>query len=125
MSFHQESQKYAVGTQSGTVVVYDLRTATKWRILQGQTGPITAAAFDPSGKKVASFCAMESTLRIFQAGSYGMFEMFGLSGSVISEASAPALPKPLESHVPSLVWEPNGNGITLVQDRVKVMQHRC
>ena len=24
-----------MGTQSGTVVVYDLRTATKWRILQG------------------------------------------------------------------------------------------
>merc|ERR1711904_24543 len=36
ISFHQDSQKYAVGTQSGTVIVYDLRTATKWRILQGQ-----------------------------------------------------------------------------------------
>ena len=40
VSFHQDSQKYALGTAGGTVVVYDLRTATKWRILQGQVGPI-------------------------------------------------------------------------------------
>jgi len=125
VSFHQDSQKYAVGTQSGTVVVYDLRTATKWRILQGQTGPITAAAFDPSGKLVASFCAKESTLRIFQAGSYGMFEMFGLSGSCLSETSVPALPKPIEVSIPSLVWDQQGRVVALIQDRIRLMTVRA
>ena len=35
MAFHQGTQRLAVGTVEGVVVLYDLRTATKWRILQG------------------------------------------------------------------------------------------
>jgi len=116
VSFHQDSQKYAVGTQSGTVVVYDLRTATKWRILQGQDGPITAAVFDPSGKKVASFCAKDSTVYVFQAGSYGMFEMFGLSGNRLSTGRCLALPRPLEASPVQLTWSPDGETATVTQD---------
>jgi len=122
VSFHQDSQKYAVGTQTGTVVVYDLRTATKWRILQGQTGPITAAAFDPGGKKVASYCYEESTIRVFQAGSYGMFEMFGLSGSSLSQASVPRLPFPLTSQPVSLLWDSDGK-VVLMQAQQRVIVH--
>ena len=34
MTFHQETQRLAVGTSDGVVLIYDLRTATKWRIFQ-------------------------------------------------------------------------------------------
>ena len=34
MAFHQGTQRLAVGTTDGVVLIYDLRTATKWRILQ-------------------------------------------------------------------------------------------
>merc|ERR1712194_275545 len=42
VAFHQPSQKFAVGTGDGLVVVYDLRTATKWRILEGHTSAVAA-----------------------------------------------------------------------------------
>ena len=32
--FNQPTQRLAVGTAEGVVLLYDLRTATKWRILQ-------------------------------------------------------------------------------------------
>eukprot|EP00656_Telonema_subtile_P016724 TRINITY_DN1885_c0_g1_i1.p1 TRINITY_DN1885_c0_g1~~TRINITY_DN1885_c0_g1_i1.p1 ORF type:complete len:580 (+),score=68.00 TRINITY_DN1885_c0_g1_i1:145-1884(+) len=124
ISFHQESQKYAVGTAGGTVVVYDLRTATKWRILHGQLGPILAVAFDPQGSKISSFSAFSSTLCVWQAGSYGMFEMFGLTGSCISEAKTPQLPCN-SSHVPSLVWDTSGTAVCLLQNGTRMLTHRC
>ena len=34
VAFHQPSQRLAVGTVAGVIIIYDLRTATKWRILQ-------------------------------------------------------------------------------------------
>eukprot|EP00965_Chrysotila_dentata_P055106 1828687-Pleurochrysis_carterae.AAC.1 len=36
MSFNQTTQRLAVGTVEGVVLLYDLRTATKWRILQAK-----------------------------------------------------------------------------------------
>lgn len=124
ISFHQESQKYAVGTAGGTVVVYDLRTATKWRILQGQVGPILAVAFDPQGSKISSFSATASTLCVWQAGSYGMFEMFGLTGSCISEAKTPHI-SCNSNHLPSLVWDTSGTAVCLLQNGNRVLTHRC
>ncbi len=34
-AFHQDTQRFAVGTTDALVVIYDLRTATKWRVLEG------------------------------------------------------------------------------------------
>jgi hypothetical protein len=54
VSFHQKSQRFAVGTdpQHGSVVIiYDLRTATKWRILEGHKGVLAAVAFNSSAER--------------------------------------------------------------------------
>ena len=43
-----------MGTTEAVVILYDLRTATKWRILEGHTGPVTALAFEQvsSGSRI-------------------------------------------------------------------------
>lgn len=48
VSFHQESQRYAVGTLSSVIVIFDLRTATKVRttaeaLLVGAAAPLRPA----------------------------------------------------------------------------------
>lgn len=34
VSFHKESQRLAVGTTKGVIIIYDLKTATRWHILE-------------------------------------------------------------------------------------------
>jgi hypothetical protein len=34
VSFHQETQRLAVGTQDSVIVIYDLKTATRWHVLE-------------------------------------------------------------------------------------------
>lgn len=79
-AFHQTTQRLAIGTMAGIVILYDLRTATKWRILQGHGGPVVAVAFAAGGDLVASFSAADLTLRWWQAGSSSLLGYFGLHG---------------------------------------------
>lgn len=79
-AFHQTTQRLAVGTTTGVIVIYDLRTATKWRILQGHERPVTALAFAAGGDLLASFCNEDQTLRWWQAGSSSLLGYFGLHG---------------------------------------------
>jgi WD40 repeat protein len=79
-AFHQLTQRLAVGTSAGVVIIYDLRTATKWRILQGHEGSIAAVAFAAGGELVASYSAADCTLRWWQAGSSSLLGYFGLHG---------------------------------------------
>lgn len=96
VAFHQESQKFAVGTADKLVVVYDLRTATKWRILEGHTGEIAAVAFSKNGLKLASYSA-DNSLRVWQCDSTGFFSALLGNGSRCSWCHA----LPSQEHVPS------------------------
>ncbi|GAB5355853.1 hypothetical protein AAMO2058_000240700 [Amorphochlora amoebiformis] len=76
VTFHQKSQRFAVGTTARTssvIVIYDLRTATKWRILSGHTATITAVSFNPSAAYIASYSPDEqpANLKIWETGSQG------------------------------------------------------
>ena len=63
--FHQNKQKFALGTTQGQVVVYDIRSGTKWRVLEGHTGAISAVGFDISGKYLCSYSATDNTVRVW------------------------------------------------------------
>ena len=63
------------------MLVYDLRTATKWRILQGHEHAVSAVAFSTLGDHLASVSAQDRTLRWWQAGATGFFSFLGLQGS--------------------------------------------
>ena len=72
-----------MGTVEGVVLIYDLRTATKWRILQGHTKAVSALAFSSSGEHLASVAAEEQSLRWWQAGAGGFFSFLGLQGACL------------------------------------------
>ena len=94
MSFHQGTQRLAVGTVEGVILIYDLRTATKWRILTGHLKAVSALAFSANGEHVASVAAEESALRWWLAGSHGLFGFLGLQGSCIHVTRTEHTPPP-------------------------------
>jgi len=79
VAFHQQSQKFAVGTGDGLVIVYDLRTATKWRILEGHTATISALAFSQDGSQLGSYSATDCSIRLWQCAASGF--LGGILGS--------------------------------------------
>ena len=57
VSFHQENQKLAVGSRTGTIIVYDIRTASKWQQFEAyKDKEVNALIFSPLGDKIASYC---------------------------------------------------------------------
>jgi hypothetical protein len=71
-AFHQNRQKFAIGSTQGQVFVYDIRSATKWRVLDGHTGAISAVGFDPSGKHICTYSATDCTVRVWFLASGGV-----------------------------------------------------
>jgi len=72
VSFHQESQRLAVGTHHNVIIVYDLRTGTKYHVLEGHTSSLTSVSFSASGKYLVSYALDESKVR-FWSTSTGLF----------------------------------------------------
>ncbi|KAJ1490685.1 hypothetical protein T484DRAFT_1934562 [Baffinella frigidus] len=75
-TFHQETQRFAVGTVDALVVIFDVRTATKWRVLEGHEGAISAVTFDGAGQRLATFSAAEGRVRFWETGHSGPFGLF-------------------------------------------------
>jgi WD40 repeat protein len=84
-AFHQNRQKFAIGSTQGQVIIYDVRSGTKWRILDGHTGPISAVGFDASGKYVCSYSATDSTVRVWHLTGGGVP---GVTAVVVSSQSS-------------------------------------
>ena len=88
VSFHQPSQLFAVGTDKiskSLIVIYDLRTATKWKILDGHTGDVTAIAFSEDGGMLASYSGDETppSMRVWRTGSSLFPILLGLQGKCL------------------------------------------
>lgn len=77
VSFHQESQRLAVGTNENVIIIYDLKTATRWHVLEGHKNSVSAVAFNDNGKALASYSITETSVRIWQTGT----SFFGILGS--------------------------------------------
>jgi WD40 repeat protein len=73
IAFHPKSQRLAVGTHDGPIGIYDVRTSAKWRILEGHTGNVTSVCFDSKGEALASYSAVDLTLRTWKTGNSGFF----------------------------------------------------
>ncbi|CAI2168335.1 5427_t:CDS:10 [Funneliformis geosporum] len=74
IAFHGSSQKLAVGTLEGASIIYDLRTATRWHILEGHTKSVTALTFSGDGQLIVSCSLEEGTVRVWNPnpGLFGM-----------------------------------------------------
>jgi len=126
-AFHQDTQRFAVGTVDALIVIYDLRTASKWRVLEGHEGAISTVAFDAGGHRLASFSCDEGRVRYWEAGTSGPFGLFGSKvGRCVQQFTVP------QSHVPKiakgsleslsfrLVFTPNA--IVLTRDSVPLCE---
>jgi WD40 repeat protein len=73
VAFHHESQRLAIGTHDGPIAIYDMRTSSKWKILEGHVGNITCLGFDSKGNLLASYSAIDRTLQLWKVGNTGFF----------------------------------------------------
>lgn len=87
ISFHQESQKFALGIHK--IIVYDLRTAVKWREFDGHKKEVNCLSFNQNGKFIASFCIEESQIKIWKLGEQGFFGALLGSGKHYKQIKIP------------------------------------
>ncbi len=74
---HKDSQRLLVGgPKDGTVVVFDLRTATRSHAFEGLTRGVTAVGFSPSAKNICAYSFDEATIRIWTVPS-GLLSILG------------------------------------------------
>jgi hypothetical protein len=101
VDFHRETQRLAVGTMEAVILIYDLRTATKWRVLDGHSSAVSAVSFRADGQILVSYAAREGSVRWWNSGNAGLFGgMLKMHQSCLKEhkldvltsiASAPAM----------------------------------
>jgi len=60
------TQKLAVGTNDGTIVMYDLKTAIRLYVLEGHEKKITACSFSPDGRTIS---LKESLVLVWKVGT--------------------------------------------------------
>eukprot|EP00930_Biecheleria_cincta_P095741 TRINITY_DN8766_c0_g4_i1.p1 TRINITY_DN8766_c0_g4~~TRINITY_DN8766_c0_g4_i1.p1 ORF type:complete len:589 (-),score=139.37 TRINITY_DN8766_c0_g4_i1:44-1573(-) len=90
VDFHQPGQKIAVGTGDGLIVVYDLRTATKWRILEGHSGAVAALAFSEDGSRLCSYSGQDCSIRLWQTAAAGFLgSLMGPGTKCLKEQTLP------------------------------------
>lgn len=69
VDFHMGSQRLAVGTSEGPVVMYDLKTATRLYVLEGHRKRTTACSFSPDGRRLVTVSLEESVVYVWKVGS--------------------------------------------------------
>ncbi|KAI0365315.1 WD40 repeat-like protein [Pilatotrama ljubarskyi] len=69
VDFHMATQRLAVGTSEGAVVMYDLKTATRLYVLEGHKKRTTACSFSPDGRRLVTVSLEESVVLVWKVGS--------------------------------------------------------
>lgn len=73
VAFHFDTQRLAVGTHDGPIGIYDVRTSAKWKILEGHTKNVTCVCFDSKGNYLATYSAVDLTLKLWKVGNTSFF----------------------------------------------------
>lgn len=69
VDFHMATQRLAVGTSEGAVIMYDLKLAIRLYVLEGHTKPITACSFSTDGRRLVTISLGESLVLVWKVGS--------------------------------------------------------
>ncbi len=83
VSFHQEKQKLAVGNGEGLVVIYDMRTASKWQLFSAHQAPVSAISFSPNGEQLVTYSPKEATCKVWNTDGSSMLSFIGMSSRAI------------------------------------------
>ena len=65
-SFSPSKQRLAIGTMDCKVILYDLKTASRWKVLEDHRGPVTAVAFSSTGSHLASYSGTEMAIKLWK-----------------------------------------------------------
>ncbi|KAG1707868.1 hypothetical protein DVH05_024519 [Phytophthora capsici] len=102
VDFHKETQRLALGTMEAVIVIYDLRTATKWRVLDGHASAVSAVRFRSDGQVLVSYAARDGSVRWWNSGNAGLFGgMLKMHQSCLKEHKLAALKESLNGGAPS------------------------
>lgn len=66
VAFEANRQLLAVGTSSGSVALYDLKTGSLWKTLSTHHGHVNALAFTLSGTYLASYCITDLAIHAWK-----------------------------------------------------------
>ncbi|KAI5123100.1 hypothetical protein M0805_001456 [Coniferiporia weirii] len=69
VDFHAGSQRLAVGTSEGAVVMYDLKTATRLYVLEGHRKQLAGISFSPDGRRMVTLSVEESAVLVWKVGT--------------------------------------------------------
>ncbi|AFZ81192.1 hypothetical protein BEWA_006010 [Theileria equi strain WA] len=81
VDFHQDTQRFAVGSQTGHIIIYDVRTATKWRMFMGRQSEIGCVAFSSAGNFIAAYYVRVPCFIVWKCSSSGLL------GSLLTNTS--------------------------------------
>jgi len=109
VSFHQEKQKLAVGNEDGYVIIYEMRTASKWQSFQNHPGKsIDALAFSPNGEMLASYSSGDQCARMWMIEGGYVLNILGVANRAFKtfslQQSRRLHPKEVVAYV-KLEWE--------------------
>jgi hypothetical protein len=79
IDFHTATQKLAVGTNEGAVIMYDLKSASRLYVLEAHTASVSALSFSPDGRRLVTISMGDSTVTVWKIGSSlsGFFNVGG------------------------------------------------
>lgn len=63
------SQRLAVGTSEGAIVMYDLKTAIRLYVLEGHKKRLAACSFSPDGRRLVSVSLEENVVLVWKVGT--------------------------------------------------------
>lgn len=81
ISFTQKQQRLAIGTMDNLVVVYDLKTASQWKLLKYHSGPVCAVQFDKSGDFLASYSSVDCSVLVWKLKTGFIQDLIGSSST--------------------------------------------
>ncbi|XP_039178062.1 WD repeat-containing protein 7 isoform X2 [Crotalus tigris] len=124
VSYYERSHRIAVGSRHGSVALYDIRTG-KCQTIHGHKGAITAVAFAPDGRYLATYSNTDSHISFWQMntsllGSIGMLNSAPQLRCVKTYQVPPVQPASPGSHnalkLVRLIWTSNRNLILMAHD---------
>ncbi|XP_064498668.1 WD repeat-containing protein 7-like [Pseudopipra pipra] len=124
VSYYERSHRIAVGARHGSVALYDIRTG-KCQTIHGHKGPITAVAFAPDGRYLATYSNSDSHLSFWQMntsllGSIGMLNSAPQLRCIKTYQVPPVQPASPGSHnalrLARLIWTSNRHVILMAHD---------
>ena len=108
VSHSVHSRRIAVGTRSGQLALYEMRSS-KVQTLPGVHGggPVLAVAYSPEGKHLATYSAADNRLHFWQT-STGMFGLGNAQTKCNRSYNTPPLASNVQwntpTYTPKLVW---------------------